>query len=279
MDKNFAKNRKDNRRFDAHAKRRDGENRIPNDNAKDENENNYIVGRNAVLEAIRSGRQLEFVVVQKGELQGSISQIIALCKQNGIVIKEAQAGKLSELSQGVNHQGVVAQPSAVTYSSVEDILKIAQDRGEPPFILIADQIEDPHNLGALIRTAEACGVHGVIIPKRRSVGANATVYKTSAGALSHMAVARVSNLTETIKQLKENGVWIYGADAKGENYCNVNFDGAVALVVGSEGRGISKLVLDSCDFLVSLFMKGKVNSLNASVAGGILMYEIARKRI
>lgn len=279
MDKNFRKNNRDNRKFAGRDKRRDAENIIVDENLRDENENSYIVGRNAVLEAIRSGRQLEFVVVQKGELQGSISQIIALCKQNGIVIKEAQAGKLSELSQGVNHQGVVAQPSAVTYSSVEDILDIAKERGEAPFILIADQIEDPHNLGALIRTAEACGVHGVIIPKRRSVGANATVYKTSAGALSHMAVARVSNLVETIKELKEKGVWIYGADAKGENYCNVNFDGATALVVGSEGRGISKLVLDNCDFLVSLFMRGKVNSLNASVAGGILMYEIAKNRI
>ena len=177
------------------------------------------------------------------------------------------------------HQGVIAQPSAVTYVSVDDILKIAEEREEKPFIIIADQIEDPHNLGAIIRTAEACGVHGVIIPKRRSVGANATVYKTSAGALSHMAVARVTNLTETIKDLKDKGVWIYGAEAKGECYCNVKFDGAVALVIGSEGRGISDLVLKQCDFVVSLFMKGKVNSLNASVAGGILMYEIARQRL
>ena len=242
------------------------------------NEITYIVGRNAVLEAIHSGRELDFVTVQKGQLTGSISQILALCKKNGIVVKEAETGKLNELSGGMVHQGVIAQPSAVTYSSVEDILNIAKNRNEPPFIVIADQIEDPHNLGAIIRTAEVCGVHGIIIPKRRGVGANATVYKTSAGALSHMAVARVTNLTETIKQLKANGVWIYGADAKGENYCNVKFDGAVALVIGSEGRGISKLVLEQCDFLVSLFMKGKVNSLNASVAGGILMYEIARNR-
>lgn len=247
-------------------------------NFREENENNYIVGRNAVLEAIRSGMQLEFVMIQKGELQGSISQIIALCKQKGIVIKEAQAGKLSELSDGVNHQGVVALASAVTYKSVDDILKIAEQRGEPPFIIIADGIEDPHNLGAIIRTAEASGVHGVIIPKRRSVGANATVYKTSAGALSHMAVARVTNLTETIKELKEKGVWIYGAEAGGEDYRSVNFDGAAALVIGSEGRGISKLVLEQCDVVVSLFMRGQVNSLNASVAGGILMYEIARNR-
>ncbi len=154
---------------------------------KDNNEeaqSSYIVGRNAVLEAIRSGRELDFVMVQKGELKGSINQILSLCRKNNIVIKEAEAGKLSELSQGGVHQGVIAQPAAVTYSSVEDILKIAEDRNEPPFIIIADQIEDPHNLGAIIRTAEACGVHGVIIPKRRSVGANATVYKTSAGALS-----------------------------------------------------------------------------------------------
>ncbi len=249
---------------------------------KDNNEevqSSYIVGRNAVLEAIRSGRELDFVMVQKGELKGSINQILSLCRKNNIVIKEAEAGKLLELSQGGVHQGVIAQPAAVTYSSVEDILKIAHDRNEAPFIVIADQIEDPHNLGAIIRTAEACGVHGVIIPKRRSVGANATVYKTSAGALSHMAVARVTNLTETIKELKEKGVWVYGADAKGESYCGMKFDGAVALVIGSEGRGISDLVLKQCDFLVSLFMRGKVNSLNASVAGGILMYEIARQRL
>ncbi len=242
-------------------------------------ETSYIVGRNAVLEALRSGRELDFVTVQKGELHGSINEILSLCRKNNVVIKEAESGKLSELSGRMAHQGVIAQPSAVTYSSIEDILKIAEDRGEPPFIVIADQIEDPHNLGAIIRTAEACGVHGVIIPKRRSVGANATVYKTSAGALSHMAVARVTNLTETIKELKKKGVWIYGADAKGESYCNMKFDGAAALVIGSEGRGISELVLKHCDFLVSLFMRGKINSLNASVAGGILMYEIARSRL
>lgn len=241
-------------------------------------ETGYIVGRNAVLEAIRSGREIDFVTVQKGNLSGSIAQIISLCKKNNIVIKEAEAGKLNELSGSMVHQGVVAQPSAITYSSVDDILKIAEDRNEPPFIVIADQIEDPHNLGAIIRTAEACGVHGIIIPKRRGVGANATVFKTSAGALSHMAVARVTNLTETIKELKKNGVWIYGAEAKGEDYTKVKFDGAAALVIGSEGKGISELVLKQCDFCVSLFMKGKVNSLNASVAGGILMYEIARNR-
>ena len=244
-----------------------------------ENETSYIVGRNAVLEALRSGRELDFVTVQKGELHGSINEILSLCRKNNVIVKEAEAGKLSDLSGGMAHQGVVAQPSAITYSSVDDILKIAQERNEPPFIVIADQIEDPHNLGAIVRTAEACGVHGIIIPKRRSVGANATVYKTSAGALSHMAVARVTNLTETIKELKEKGVWIYGADAKGESYCNMKFDGAAALVIGSEGRGISDLVLKQCDFLVSLFMRGKVNSLNASVAGGILMYEIARGRL
>lgn len=251
----------------------------PRKQQTEESSSSYIVGRNAVMEALKSGRELDFVTVQKGELHGSIKEILSLCKKNNIVIKEAEAGKLCDLSGTSHHQGVIAQPSAVTYYSVEDILKIAENRGEAPFIVIADQIEDPHNLGAIIRTAEACGVHGVIIPKRRGVGANATVYKTSAGALSHMAVARVTNLTETIKELKKNGVWIYGADAKGESYCDMKFDGAAALVIGSEGRGISELVLKQCDFLVSLFMRGKVNSLNASVAGGILMYEIARQRL
>ena len=249
------------------------------DRREEKSENHYIVGRNAVLEAIKAGREIDFVMIQKGELKGSINQILSLCKKNNIVVKEAEAAKLSLLSDNMTHQGVIAQPAAVTYSSVEDILEIAKSRNEPPFIVIADQIEDPHNLGAIIRTAEACGVHGIIIPKRRGVGANATVYKTSAGALSHMAVAKVTNLTETIKELKNNGVWIYGADAKGESYCDMKFDGAVALVIGSEGRGISDLVLKQCDFLVSLFMKGEVNSLNASVAGGILMYEIARQRL
>lgn len=244
-----------------------------------ENDNHYIVGRNAVLEAIKSGREIDFVMVQRGELKGSINEILSLCKKKNIVIKEAEAGKLAQLSDNMVHQGVIAQPAAVTYSSVQDILDIAKEREELPFIIIADQIEDPHNLGAIIRTAEACGAHGVIIPKRRGVGANATVYKTSAGALSHMAVAKVTNLTEAIKELKNNGVWIYGADAKGECYCDMKFDSAIALVIGSEGRGISELVLKQCDFLVSLFMKGKVNSLNASVAGGILMYEIARQRL
>jgi len=252
---------------------------IRKEKREEQSDNHYIVGRNAVLEAIKSGREIDFVMVQKGELKGSINEILALCRKKNIVIKEAQAGKISELSDNMVHQGVIAQPAAVTYSSVEDILNLAKEKNEPPFIIIADQIEDPHNLGAIIRTAEACGAHGIIIPKRRGVGANSTVYKTSAGALSHMAVAKVTNLTETIKELKDNGVWIYGADAKGESYCDMKFDGAVALVIGSEGRGISPLVLKQCDFLVSLFMKGKVNSLNASVAGGILMYEIARQRL
>lgn len=244
-----------------------------------DNDNGYIVGRNAVLEAIKSGKEIEHVLVQKGELKGSIVQIFSLCKKNNIVVKETDIGKLNFISNNGVHQGVAAQLAAVKYVSVEDILDIAKNRGEAPFIVIADQIEDPHNLGAIIRTAEACGVHGIIIPKRRSVGANITVHKTSAGALSHMAVAKVSNITDAIKKLKQNGVWIYGADAKGESYCNIKFDGAAALVIGSEGRGISSLVLKECDFLVSLFMKGKINSLNASVAGGILMYEIAKQRL
>lgn len=241
-------------------------------------ENNYIVGRNAVLEALRAGRELDFVMVQKGELHGSISRILALCRERDIVLKEAQAGKLSELSGGLAHQGVVAQPAATTYVELADLFEISRERGQAPFFLIADRIEDPHNLGALIRTAEACGVHGIIIQKRRGVGANATVYKTSAGALSHLAVARVPNLTDAVMTLQKNGVWVYAADVAGECYSRMKFDGPIALVVGSEGHGVSQRLLQQCDFKVSLFMRGQVNSLNASVAGGILMYEIARQR-
>ncbi|MDF2567889.1 MAG: rlmB, partial [Oscillospiraceae bacterium] len=180
---------------------------------------------------------------------------------------------------GVSHQGVVATVAVAEYATVEDIFAHAEQKGMQPFIIIADEIEDPHNLGAIIRTAEAAGADGIIIPKRRSASLSSTVYKTSAGAVSHMLVARVSNLVQTINELKQKGVWVYAADMDGQTWCELDYDGAVALVIGSEGKGITKLIKEKCDFVVTLQMCGKVNSLNASVAGGILMYEIARQRL
>lgn len=237
-----------------------------------------IAGRNAVLEALKAGTELEAVYLAKGDRQGSIVRIVSLCAQKKVTVKEVSPAKLDGMCPGVAHQGVAAVISAASYSTVEDLFAIAKDRGEPPFFIIADEIEDPHNLGAIIRTAEACGAHGLILPKRRSAGLTSTVYKTSAGALNHMAVAKVANLVSTIDQLKEQGVWIFAADMDGETWCGLDYTGAMALVIGSEGRGVGRLVRDHCDFLVSMPMCGKVNSLNASVAGSILMYEVLRQR-
>ncbi len=234
-----------------------------------------IYGRGPVRELLRSDRQTEYLLVQKG-LEGSLGQLIALAKQKGIPVKETDARKLDELSGGGNHQGVAAQVSAARYCELEDLLNRAGD--EPPFLVIADEIEDPHNLGAIIRTAEAAGAHGLIVPKRRSAGLSQTVAKTSAGAVEHLPVARVANLPATIQLLKERGIWIYGAHMEGVPYTQVDFSGPAALVLGSEGRGLGRLVRESCDMLVSIPMYGKMNSLNVSVAGGILLYEIARRR-
>lgn len=239
---------------------------------------NLIYGRNAVMEAVRSGREIDRLLVAHGVTGGSVSAIIAKCAARGILIKEVSPQKLDDYCAGANHQGVAVFFAAQEYSTVEEILETAKERCEDPFLLICDEIEDPHNLGALIRTAEACGVHGIIIPKRRSASLNATVAKSASGALEYMKVARVTNLVDTIEQLKEHGIWIYGADMDGENYTDVNFSGGCALVVGNEGHGIGTLVAKKCDVIVSLPMVGKINSLNASVAGGILMYEVLRGR-
>ncbi|MDD6276021.1 MAG: 23S rRNA (guanosine(2251)-2'-O)-methyltransferase RlmB [Clostridia bacterium] len=238
-----------------------------------------IVGRNAVSEALRSGRAIDTLLVSKGERNGSIGKIIAQCRDNGVVIKEVDRKKLDSICSGATHQGVAAYAAAHEYSSVDDIFALAEEREENPFIIICDELEDPHNLGAIIRTAEAVGAHGVIIPKRRNASLSYAVGKASAGAVEYVPVARVSNIAQTIDELKEKGVWFYGADMDGENWCETDYDGAVGLVIGSEGRGISRLVKDKCDFIVSLPMKGKINSLNASVAAGVLMYEIARQRM
>lgn len=244
----------------------------------DNQRNDIIAGRNPVMEAIRSGRSIESILVAKGERSGSVVAIIAKAKQKNIPVKDVDSKKLDFLAKGVNHQGIVAQCAVKEYSTLEDIFALAEERGESPFIIVLDKIEDPHNLGAIIRTAECAGAHGVIIPERRSAGLSYTVEKTSAGALEYMPVVRVKNISAVLQKLKDKGIWVYGADMDGEHYKKVNFDGAVALVIGNEGKGISSLVAKDCDVIVSLPMKGKINSLNASVAAGILMYEIADKR-
>lgn len=241
-------------------------------------ESEIIAGRNAVLEALKNGRSLESVNIAKGERKGSILQIIAMAKDRGIPLKEVSMAKLDALSGGGSHQGVAAIASAHGYAEIEDIFQLAREKGEKPFFIICDELEDPHNLGAVIRTAEAAGAHGIIIPKRRSAGLTPAVYKASAGAAEYLPVVRTSNLTATIQNLKEQGVWIYAADMGGENWCEVDYTGALALVIGSEGKGISRLIKENSDYIVSMPMKGKVNSLNASVAAGILMYEVARQR-
>lgn len=237
---------------------------------------NIICGRNPVIEALKSDSPLDTIYIDGSG--GSLNLIRRLAKEKGIVVKDADEKKLSRLSGGASHQGVVAEGACGQYVSLDDILSISREKGTKPFIIICDEIEDPHNLGAIIRTAETAGADGVIIPKRRSASLNATVFKTSAGAASYVPVARVSNLASCIDTLKDNGVWIYGTDASGTDYCDTNLTGSVALVIGSEGFGISKLIQQKCDFMIKLPMAGKINSLNASVAAGIFMYETVRQR-
>ena len=242
-------------------------------------DNQVVIGRNPVLEAFKSGKEVDTLYILKGERQGIVNKIAAMARAAHTVIKEVNVQKLDSLSGGAAHQGVAALLCCETYASVEDILELAKERGEAPFIIIADEIEDPHNLGALIRTAETAGAHGMIIPKRRSASLTSIVSKTSAGAVSYLPVARVSNLPAVMDKLKEQNIWIYAADMAGEDWCTLDYSGGAALVIGSEGNGLGRLVKEKCDFFVSLPMRGKITSLNASVAGGILMYEIARQRL
>ena len=234
-----------------------------------------IYGKNAVTEALKAERPIDTVYLLKNA-QG-MNQIVALAKKQGIVIKDVSEDKLKAMC-GEKHGGTAAVMSAVTYCTVDDILENAEKKGQPPFIIICDEIQDPHNLGAIIRTAEASGADGVIIPKRRSATVNSTVFKTSAGAAAWVKIARVSNLVDTIKTLKKHGVWVYGAEADGTPIDKADLSGAVALVIGSEGFGLGKLVRENCDVVLSLPMFGKVNSLNASVCAGILMYEAVKYR-
>lgn len=239
---------------------------------------NVICGRNPVLEAVRSGREIDRLLIAHGVSGGSVTAIIAKCKAKGILIKEISPQKLDYYCGGANHQGVAVMLASQKYSTVDDILANADEKNEKPFIIICDGIEDPHNLGAIIRTAETSGVHGVIIPERRSASLNATVAKAACGALEYVPVARVTNIASTIDELKKRGVWIFGADMDGSDYRRTDFSAPCALVIGNEGKGIGTLTAKKCDATVSLPMVGKINSLNASVAAGILMYEVLRTR-
>ena len=237
-----------------------------------------LIGRNAVTEALKSDREIDTLFLIRGNKNPALLRLASMAKEKGGVVKEVDSKKLDYMCGGGNHQGVAAYVAAHEYSTVDDILEYAKAKNEPPFIMICDEIEDPHNLGAIIRTAECAGVHGVIIPKRRSASLSYAVGKTSAGAVEYMRIARVANLASTIDELKDKGLWIYGADMDGQDYKKADVSGAAALVIGSEGKGLGKLIKQKCDVILSLPMKGNINSLNASVAAGILMYEIASKR-
>jgi 23S rRNA (guanosine2251-2'-O)-methyltransferase len=238
-----------------------------------------IEGRNAVIEALKSDRTIEQILIAKGDVEGSINLILGLARDKKVVIKEVDRKKLDNMSVSKAHQGVMAIVTPYKYFQIEDILNYADEKSEKPFLVILDEIEDPHNFGAIIRSAEVCGVHGIIIPKRRNVGVTPVVYKSSAGAVEHMKIAKVTNINAVIDELKEKGVWIYGADMEGESFSfDIDFKGALALVIGSEGRGISKLTKNKCDVLAKIPMVGNINSLNASVAGGIMMYEVLKQR-
>ena len=237
-----------------------------------------IEGRNAVIEAFRSGKTIDKVFILDGCQDGPIQTVKREAKKHDCIVQFVKKERLDQLSETGHHQGVIAYAAAYNYAEVEDILALAREKNEPPFIFLLDKIEDPHNLGAIIRTAEAAGAHGVIIPKRRSASLSFTVAKTSAGAVEFMHVARVTNIPQTIDELKKRGVWVYCADMDGEPFYKSNLKGAIALVIGSEGNGVGRLVKEKCDVTLSMPMKGKINSLNASVAAGILMYEVSRQR-
>lgn len=238
-----------------------------------------IEGRNAVTEALRAGRSIDKIYIAKGEVDKTLGHIASQARDMGIVVVEADRRKLDAMSVTHAHQGVVALAAVKEYCSVDDILRIAQEKNEPPFVILCDEISDPHNLGAILRTAECVGAHGVIIPKRRSAGLTSIVDKTSAGAAEHVAVARVPNLTAAIKELKAGGLWIYGTAAGAQSgLWDTDFSGPVCIVIGSEGDGMGRLVTENCDFLVSIPMRGRVNSLNASAAASVMMYEVLRQR-
>jgi len=260
------------------APRREDEAHFKERPRSDELDENVVIGRNAVRELLADGRDVDKIYITSGDREGSINLLLGIAGERGIPIFECDKAKLDSIARGGRHQGIIAIAAEHNYATVDEILAYAESRGEPPFVVICDGIEDPHNLGAIIRNAECAGAHGVIIPKRRAVGLTSTVAKSSAGALMHQRIAKVTNLATTVDELKERGLWIYGADMDGEAYYRTDMKGAVALVLGSEGFGISRLVKEKCDFIVSIPLYGRVNSLNVSCAAAVILTEIARQR-
>ena len=247
---------------------------------KEEKFNDQVEGRNSVLELLESGKDVNKIFITRGEKQGSIHKIIAKAKERKIIIVEKDKNQMKELAQTENYQGVIAIVPPFDYCEIEDIIEDAKDKNEDPFVIILDGIEDPHNLGSIIRTAETAGVHGIIIPKRRAASVNSTVNKASAGAVEHMKIARVNNITDAINKLKEEGLWICGTDISTNTYYyNQDLKGPLGIVIGNEGQGMSEKVKKNCDFLVKIPMKGKITSLNAAVSTGIIVYEAVKQRI
>ncbi len=247
---------------------------------KNEPAKGLSAGKNAVMELLKSDNSIDKIFMQRELAKtGIMLKIKAMAKEKGVPVKEVSSEKLDEMCKGINHQGVAAMGAACNFVELDELFSLAAQRQEKPFFILCDDIEDPHNLGAIIRTADAAGAHGVIIPKRHGAGMTEAVMRSSAGAASHVLVSRVSNLASVIDELKRKNVWVYAADMDGQSWCQTDFEGAVCLVIGSEGKGVGRLIKEKCDVVVSLPMCGKINSLNASVAGGILMYEIARQRL
>ena len=277
------KKKRYNKGFDRKDDYKNSDNRKSNNKERvltddeDKDVSGLVVGRNAVRELLKSNRVIDKILVQRGEREGSIVVLVAMAIEKGIPVVETDRNKLDSISMNAPHQGIVAMASEKEYCTVEDILNIAKDRGEPPFIVIADGITDPHNLGALIRCAEGAGAHGLIIPKRRSTGLTPVVSKASAGAIEHMAIAKVVNISATIRYLKENGVWIYAAEAGGKPYYETDFKGACGVVFGSEGNGVSQHVIENSDAVTSIPMYGHVNSFNVSTAAAVILCEVARQ--
>lgn len=258
---------------------------MPNKNHYQKNENqnkDIIIGRNAVTEAIKAGRSINRLLIAEGSRDGSVQKLIALAKDNKIIIESVSRDKLDKIAENQRHQGVIAYAAPVEYSTLDDILSVAEEKKEPSFILLLDELEDPHNFGAILRTADAVGVHGVLIPKRRSVSLNSTVAKTSAGAIEYVKVAQINNVAQTLRQLKDLNFTLIGSDVEGSDIYkeikDIDFTTPIVLIIGSEGKGMRRLTKENCDVLLKIPMIGRINSLNASVAGAVLMYEILRRR-
>ncbi len=271
---------KKNNKIDNTKNKKKFNNEKRKNSATTEEREDIVIGRNAVIELLKSNRTIEALYISNNKMEGSINTIIGIAKEKKILIKEVDKKKLDSMCDGEMHQGVIAKVSPYTYCEVTDILDYAKEKGEDPFIIILDEVEDPHNLGSIVRTAELFGAHGIIIPKRRSASVTTTVYKSSVGAIEHVMIAKVTNINSVIDSLKEEGIWVYGADIRAEEYSyQVDFKGPCALIIGNEGRGMSKLTVQKCDKLIKIPMVGKINSLNASVAAGIMMYEVLTGRL